>query len=102
MSEFHAASYCGDNDQCPPDLACKGNTCRDPCDGVKCGANAKCWVVRHHATCVCVPGYTGNPFEACAAVVEGNTIIIMKLNYVQAEARSCISFAFGPFNQNNS
>jgi hypothetical protein len=28
-------------------------------------------VVRHHATCVCVPGYTGNPFDACAAVVEG-------------------------------
>ncbi|OXA59283.1 neurogenic locus notch homolog protein 2 [Folsomia candida] len=64
------ASYCNDNEQCPADLACKGNNCRDPCEGVKCGANAKCWVVRHHATCVCVPGYTGNPFDACAAVVE--------------------------------
>lgn len=65
------ASFCNDNDQCPPDLACKGNNCKDPCEGVRCGANAKCWVVRHHATCICVPGYTGNPFEACAAVVEG-------------------------------
>ena len=49
---FNTAAYCSDNDQCPPDLACKENQCKDPCEGAKCGANAKCWVIRHHATCV--------------------------------------------------
>ncbi|XP_033611631.1 stabilin-1 [Cryptotermes secundus] len=38
--------------------------CRDPCPG-SCGANAECRVVSHTPTCVCVAGFTGDPFTQC-------------------------------------
>lgn len=31
-----------------------------------CGINAECRVVSHSATCVCINGYTGDPFTQCS------------------------------------
>lgn len=61
---------CTINPECPPQLACMQQKCRDPCVGL-CGLNAQCSVVNHHAVCACLAGYTGNPFSACERVPEG-------------------------------
>lgn len=50
--------------ECPSNLACQNERCRDPCPGV-CGTLAQCSVVNHHAVCTCPQGYTGNPNLAC-------------------------------------
>lgn len=55
---------CTINPECPSHLACVNQKCQDPCPG-SCGANAECRVVNHAITCVCSPGYTGNPFVQC-------------------------------------
>lgn len=61
---------CTINPECPPQLACLQQKCRDPCVSL-CGLNAQCSVVNHHAVCACIAGYTGNPFNACERVPEG-------------------------------
>lgn len=38
--------------------------CRDPCPGA-CGSNTECRVVSHTPMCVCLNGYTGDPFTQC-------------------------------------
>lgn len=55
---------CVSNGECPHNLACIGQKCKDPCPGV-CGINADCRVVSHTPNCVCLNGYSGNPFERC-------------------------------------
>lgn len=62
---------CVINTDCPPQLACTQNKCKDPCPGV-CGSNAICQVVNHLPTCYCSPGLTGNPYSYCIDKVEGN------------------------------
>lgn len=61
---------CTINPECPPQLACLQQKCRDPCVGL-CGLNAQCSVVNHHAVCACTAGYSGNPFSACERIPEG-------------------------------
>jgi len=67
---------CTINPECPPQLACMQQKCRDPCVGL-CGPNAQCSVVNHHAICTCINGYTGNPFSACEQVPEGEYTTVM-------------------------
>lgn len=55
---------CVSNSECASHLACMNLKCRDPCPG-SCGANAECRVVSHTPTCVCLAGYTGDPFTQC-------------------------------------
>lgn len=55
---------CVSNSECSFNLACVNQKCKDPCPGV-CGQNAQCRVVSHTPNCVCLPGYTGNPFSGC-------------------------------------
>lgn len=50
--------------ECPSNLACQNERCRDPCSGA-CGSLAQCTVVNHCAVCTCPQGYTGNPNSAC-------------------------------------
>lgn len=45
-------------------MACIRQKCRDPCPGA-CGQNAECRVVNHAPMCVCVTGFTGDPFTQC-------------------------------------
>ncbi|KAG8232833.1 hypothetical protein J437_LFUL013159, partial [Ladona fulva] len=53
------------NVECPSNMACQAERCRDPCPG-SCGPHAKCTVVNHSPMCTCVPGYTGDPFSGCS------------------------------------
>ena len=50
--------------ECPSNLACQNERCRDPCSGA-CGTLAICTVVNHRAVCTCPQGYTGSPSAAC-------------------------------------
>lgn len=56
---------CTINPECPSNLACMREKCRDPCPG-SCGFSAQCEVINHTPICTCPAGYTGNPFENCS------------------------------------
>lgn len=66
------------NSDCPSNQACIGSKCTDPCPGT-CGQNANCQVIMHMPTCVCVNGFTGDPFRSCRLVVEQRKIEKIKL-----------------------
>lgn len=53
------------NSECPSNLACVNERCKDPCPG-SCGFNAFCNVVNHSPVCHCMTGYTGDPFSGCS------------------------------------
>lgn len=55
---------CTINSECPSQLACINQKCRDPCPGA-CGQNAVCSVINHTPLCACIDGYIGNPFTNC-------------------------------------
>ena len=57
------APECVEDSECPSELACTGEKCRDPCPGV-CGPAAQCDVDNHSAVCSCQPGYTGDPYSS--------------------------------------
>lgn len=56
---------CISNSECPHNLACINQHCRDPCANQICGQNADCHVVSHAAICECSTGYDGDPFVQC-------------------------------------
>lgn len=56
---------CVSNTECASNLACINQKCKDPCPGI-CGLNAECRVISHTPNCVCLLGYSGNPFVQCA------------------------------------
>jgi hypothetical protein len=58
---------CTINAECPSNLACQKERCRDPCPG-SCGPRAVCQVVNHGPVCTCLPGLTGDPFSGCSPV----------------------------------
>lgn len=49
---------------CPSQLACIQQRCRDPCPG-SCGHGAECRVLNHVPVCTCATGLTGDPFFRC-------------------------------------
>lgn len=55
---------CVVNTDCPSDLACITEKCRDPCQG-SCGFNAECRVQNHMPICFCIDNYEGDPFTQC-------------------------------------
>ena len=55
---------CTLNPDCAIHLACVANKCVDPCPGV-CGTNAYCKVRNHRPSCICEPGFEGDPFRIC-------------------------------------
>lgn len=55
---------CTINSECPANLACINERCKDPCPG-SCGFNAFCNVVNHSPVCTCEAGYNGDPFSGC-------------------------------------
>lgn len=56
---------CVSNSECDNQLACINRKCRNPCPG-SCGSNTECRVVSHTPMCVCIAGYTGDPFTQCS------------------------------------
>jgi hypothetical protein len=75
IPNYHGDPYiacrpeCMMNSECEMTKACINMKCQDPCPGV-CGNNAFCSVVSHSPSCSCLPGYRGNPFEACSRIPE--------------------------------
>lgn len=55
---------CVVNSDCPSNLGCISEKCRDPCEG-SCGLFAKCFVNNHVPVCLCPEGFTGDPFSQC-------------------------------------
>lgn len=55
---------CISNTECPSNLACINQKCKDPCPGL-CGSNAECRVISHTPMCVCSIGFVGDPFTQC-------------------------------------
>jgi len=55
---------CVSNAECASHLACISLKCQDPCPG-SCGINAECRVVSHTPNCICVSGFSGDPFRQC-------------------------------------
>lgn len=60
---------CTTNTDCPGNLACQNEKCKDPCPG-SCGLQATCIVVAHSPHCSCMPGYTGDPFSGCSPAIQ--------------------------------
>ena len=56
---------CTVDPECPIQLACIGQKCRDPCIPEQCAATAICRVTNHRAICVCPPPLEGDPYIAC-------------------------------------
>lgn len=59
---------CTINEECPNNLACQNERCKDPCPG-SCGQFATCVVVKHSPVCSCEIGYTGDPFSGCIQII---------------------------------
>lgn len=59
---------CTINEECPGNLACQNEKCRDPCPGA-CGSFSTCTVIKHRPVCQCLDGYTGDPFTTCTFIV---------------------------------
>ena len=55
---------CSINAECPGNLACINEKCKDICPG-SCGMNANCMIIKHSPVCTCINGYTGDPFSGC-------------------------------------
>lgn len=74
---------CTINTECPGNLACQNERCRDPCPG-SCGPQATCQVVKHNPQCSCLPGYTGDPFAGCSLIQQSKafffSLYILNLN----------------------
>lgn len=65
----YCRAECTTSEDCPNDLACLQQKCKNPCLGV-CGRGAQCEVFKHHAVCTCPQGYTGNSFESCEPILQ--------------------------------
>lgn len=66
---------CVSNYECPKNLACINERCKDPCIST-CGLNAICTVVNHASNCVCPHGtHTGDPFTACTPIPYSKILI---------------------------
>ncbi|CAK1581918.1 unnamed protein product, partial [Parnassius mnemosyne] len=55
---------CSSNSECPTNLACVNQKCKNPCPG-SCGYNADCKIVSHALICSCPYGQTGDPLISC-------------------------------------
>lgn len=55
---------CTTNSECPSNLACMNQKCRDPCVGA-CAPTAECKVVSHTTICICPNGLVGDPLVQC-------------------------------------
>uniref|UniRef100_A0A2S2QFK9 Neurogenic locus notch 2 n=1 Tax=Sipha flava TaxID=143950 RepID=A0A2S2QFK9_9HEMI len=53
---------CVSNTECSPEESCINRLCVSPCN---CGPNSDCKVYNHYPSCICKPGYYGNPQQGC-------------------------------------
>jgi len=61
----HSPVECQIDEDCPPAAHCVQTNgipkCQDNCEKVKCGPNAECGTSAHYGSCICHPGYQGDP-----------------------------------------
>ncbi|KAF4526820.1 hypothetical protein B566_EDAN018173, partial [Ephemera danica] len=69
---------CESNSQCSQHLACVGNKCRDPCEGV-CGVYAQCRAMNHIPSCYCAAGFTGDPHKYCYHITQTTAASIVNV-----------------------
>lgn len=62
--------------ECPGNMACQKEKCRDPCPG-SCGAHTTCVVVKHAPQCSCDNGYTGDPFAGCTPILQSKNSLFV-------------------------
>ncbi len=72
---------CTINSECPANLACINERCKDPCVG-SCGISTVCNVVNHSPICTCQYLYTGDPFSGCYPVPSKNLAILEPLSFL--------------------
>jgi hypothetical protein len=72
---------CVSNSECANHLACINQKCKDPCPGT-CGQNAECRVISHTPNCICISGYSGNPFQRCI-LAEGTNPVVFRLQMLR-------------------
>lgn len=53
---------CSSNSKCLGTEACINSKCINPCN---CGVNSDCIITNHYPSCICQPGYSGNPQLGC-------------------------------------
>lgn len=76
LSEYIGNPYegcrpeCVINSDCPSNLACMQNKCKNPCGNI-CGRNAVCNVVHHTPRCTCLQDLIGNPYQECVERILG-------------------------------
>lgn len=58
---------CTLNAECPGNLACINEMCKDPCTGA-CGPYTTCTVSVHQPICRCLDQYHGDPFSSCSLI----------------------------------
>lgn len=83
--------------ECPANLACLNERCKDPCPG-SCGLSASCHVVNHSPACSCLNGYTGDPFSGCHPVpskidtiaFNGNVLTWFTINTIFEKKLNCL------------
>lgn len=66
---------CVVNSDCPLNRACSRMKCIDPCPGT-CGSNSVCQVSNNMPSCICLSGYTGNPFSYCTIMQERKYLLL--------------------------
>ena len=71
------SSGCSSDLMCPDNMVCYDRKCKDPCNLANpCAARAVCSTRAHRPQCVCLPGYTGDPYTFC-----GTDAVIRKLTH---------------------
>lgn len=88
LPEYYGDPYvscrpeCVTNSDCSREKTCINNKCKDPCIGA-CGVNAECRVVNHSPSCVCSPGYEGNPTVSCHLPIISMLIFVFISSFFQ-------------------
>ena len=59
-------SECSSDNNCKFDSICLSDRCVNTCSvNDKCATNAQCHSENHSSQCICLPGYTGDPYKKC-------------------------------------
>ena len=87
---------CISDTECPLNKKCDydSSTCYDPCNvrgsmDFRCGKNAICQTNNHQASCVCPPGFDGNPFKFCSIIHECGVTYQCPGNLICLNSRTC-------------
>lgn len=90
LPEYYGDPYvscrpeCVTNSDCSREKTCINNKCKDPCIGA-CGVNAECRVVNHSPSCICLPGYEGNPTVSCHLPIISMLIYVLYLPFFRLQ-----------------